>query len=155
VLGILVAHFLESANEKGCTFTDAHGNPTQVTKSNVPGANGAYLTGEGVKGDAVWSTRGRWCLLTSHTGNHLDDNCHSRSRWKSGYPTYWYARGYGLFAANPLGRSIFDSKAPAFNYTLEKDQSTTFRYRVILLPRAATSGGMNRDADAFDADYRQ
>ena len=64
VLGIRVAHFLESANEKGGTFTDAEGNPTNVTKSNVPGATGVYLTSEGVKGDAVWSTRGRWCLLT-------------------------------------------------------------------------------------------
>ena len=35
-----------------------------------------------------------------------------------GYPTYWHARGYGLFAANPLGRSIFDPKQPAFNYTI-------------------------------------
>jgi hypothetical protein len=23
------------------------------------------------------------------------------------YPTYWHARGYGLFAANPLGVNVF------------------------------------------------
>ena len=36
LLGIRVAHFLESANEKGGTFTDANGNPTQVSANNVP-----------------------------------------------------------------------------------------------------------------------
>ena len=38
LLGIRVAHFLESANEKGGTFTDANGNPTQVSANNFPGA---------------------------------------------------------------------------------------------------------------------
>jgi hypothetical protein len=154
VLGIRVAHFLESPTEKGGTFTDANGNPTQVSKSNVPGATGVYLTSEGVKGDAVWSTRGRWCLLTGNTGDHVETIAILDHTGNPGYPTYWHARGYGLFAANPLGRSIFDHKAPAFNYALEKGQSTTFRYRVILLPRAATAAEMDRESDAFNAEYR-
>jgi hypothetical protein len=152
VLGIRVAHFLESADEKGGTFTDANGNPTNVAKSNVPGATGVYLTSEGVKGDAVWATRGRWCLLSGRTGDHVETIAILDRKGNPGYPTYWHARGYGLFAANPLGRSIFDPKAAAFNYTLEKGQSTTFRYRVILLPRAATAEEMNREADVFSAD---
>jgi hypothetical protein len=71
-----------------------------------------------------------------------------------GYPTYWHARGYGLFAANPLGRSIFDPKQPAFSYTLQKDQSATFRYRVILFSHAAGAEEMNREADTFAAEYK-
>ena len=70
------------------------------------------------------------------------------------YPTYWHARGYGLFAANPLGQHIFDPKAPALNYTVEKNQNVTFTYRILLLPRAPQPGEMNRDADAFAAEYR-
>lgn len=155
VLGIRVAHFLESANEKGGTFTDASGNPTNVTKSNVPGATGVYLTSEGVKGDAVWSTRGRWCLLTGHTGDHTETIAILDHKGNPGYPTYWHARGYGLFAANPLGQHIFDPKAPELDYTLEKGKSATFKYRVILLPHAATSAEMNREADAFEAAYQK
>jgi hypothetical protein len=154
VLGIRVAHFLESADEKGGTFTDANGNPTQVSKSNVPGATGVYLTSAGVKGDAVWSTRGRWCILTGSKDGHTETIAILDNPKNPGYPTYWHARGYGLFAANPLGRSIFDPKSAAFNYTLEKGASTTFRYRVILLPHASTAADMNREADAFAADYR-
>ena len=155
VLGIRVAHFLESANEKGGTFTDAEGNPTNVTKSNVPGATGVYLTSEGVKGDAVWSTRGRWCLLTGTTGEHTETIAILDHKGNPGYPTYWHARGYGLFAANPLGQHIFDPKAPQLDYTLEKGKSATFKYRVILLPHAATAEEMNHEADAFEAAYQK
>jgi hypothetical protein len=154
VLGIRVAHFLESADEKGGTFTDANGNATQVQKSNVPGATGVYRTSEGIKGDAVWSTRGRWCTLTGSTDGHTETIAILDHPKNPGYPTYWHARGYGLFAANPLGRSIFDPKSPAFNYTLDKDQRATFRYRVLLLPHAATEEQINNEADRFAADYR-
>jgi hypothetical protein len=66
-----------------------------------------------------------------------------------GYPTYWHARDYGLFAANPLGRDNFDPKQPAFNYTLKKGQTATFRYRVAFYPRAATAAELNREAGSF------
>ena len=154
LLGIRVAHFLEAADEKGGTFTDASGNPTKVATSNVPGATGVYLTSEGKKGDAVWGTRGRWCSLTGSENGHTEAIVIFDHPKNPGYPTYWHARGYGLFAANPLGRSIFDPKLSAFNYTLEKGQKVTFRYRISLLPHAATAADMNREADRFDADYQ-
>lgn len=153
VLGIRVARWLESLNEKGGTFTDANGVATKVEGQSGAGATGEYLTSEGKRGDAVWGTRGRWCLLTGHTGNNtvtvaiLD---HARN---PGYPTYWHARGYGLFAANPLGRKIFDPQAPAFDFTIEKDQTTVFRHRVLLYPQSVTSEEMNRQADMFNAEY--
>ena len=107
------------------------------------------------KGGAVWSTRGRWCILT---GNDPDKHFVTIGMIDNpknpGYPTYWHARGYGLFAANPLGRSIFDPKQPAFNYTIQKDQTATFRYRVILFSHTADAEEMNREADTFAADYK-
>jgi hypothetical protein len=82
-------------------------------------ATGVYLTSEGVKGPAVWATRGRWCTLTGHTmAATLFRIAIIDHPGNPGYPTYWHARGYGLFAANPLGRSIFDPRQPPFNYTL-------------------------------------
>ena len=155
LLGIRVAHFLESANEKGGTFTDASGRPTQVQASNVPGATGVYLTSEGKQGDAVWSTRGRWCILTGTNSDHktvsiaiLDNPANPN------YPTYWHARGYGLFAANPLGQHIFDSKAAPLNFTLDQGKSVTFRYSVILQSGAPTPSQMNHAADTFAAEYK-
>ena len=154
VLGIRVAGWLESPDEKGGVFLDASGRPTKVAAADTTGATGVYLTSEGVKGGAVWSTRGRWCSLTGHDPDHhtvalaiLDHPLNP------GYPTYWHARGYGLFAANPLGRSIFDPKQPPFNYTLEKGQTATFRYRVLLISHEATPESLNHEADQFAAEY--
>jgi len=135
-------------------FTDASGRPTQVAAADTTGAMGVYLTSEGVKGDAAWGTRGRWCALTGHTGDHTVTIGIFDHPQNPGFPTYWHARGYGLFAANPLGRSVFDPKQPAFNFTLEKDQTTTFRYRVVLYSRDEGVDELNGEADAFAAKYK-
>jgi hypothetical protein len=152
VLGMRVAHWLESADEKGGIFMDANGKPTKVDAADTAGATGVYLTSEGVKGGAVWATRGRWCTLTGTNpeGHAVTIAIIDQSK-NPGYPTYWHARGYGLFAANPLGRSIFDPKQPAFNYTIEKGNTATFRYRVILFSQTVDAAKMNQEADIFDS----
>jgi len=154
VLGMRVARWLESPNEKGGEFTDASGKTTKVAAADSSAATGVYLTSEGVKGDAAWGTRGRWCSLTGNTGGHavtigIFDHPHN-----PGYPTYWHARGYGLFAANPLGRSVFDPKQPALNFTIEKGQRATFRYRVVLYSQETGAAELNREADSFTAEYK-
>jgi len=158
LLGLRVARWLESPEEKGGVFMDASGNPTQVaaapTDAGSNPATGEYLTSEGVAGGAAWGTRGRWCALTGHTGSYLVDIAIIDHPANPGYSTYWHARGYGLFAANPLGRSIFDPKQPPFNFTLEKDQSATFRYRIVLNSHAANPEELNKEADAFAAEYK-
>jgi hypothetical protein len=153
LLGLRVARFLESAGEKGGTFTDANGRPTEVPASNLPGASGVYLTSEGKQGDQAWGTRGRWCALTGSREGQVITVAIFDHPGNPNYPTYWHARGYGLFAANPLGQHIFDPKAPQLDYTVEKNQNVTFTYRILLLPRAPLAGEMNRDADAFAAEY--
>ena len=47
-----------------------------------------------------------------------------------GYPTYWHARGYGLFAANPLGQKALSNGKDVLNFALDAGQSVTFRHRV-------------------------
>lgn len=153
LLGLRVARWLESPDVKGGTFTDANGNATKVAAASIlPGVappTGEYLTSKGIKGIAVWSTRGRWCSLTGHENGHTDTIAIFDHPGNPDYPTYWHARGYGLFAANPLARSIFDPKQPPLDYTLEKGQSATFRYRVVIYPRSVTPTELNREADAF------
>jgi hypothetical protein len=56
----------------------------------------------------------------------------------TGYPTYWHARGYGLFAANPLGQEVFSNGKEKLNFTLEPKQSVTFRYRLLILSGPTT-----------------
>jgi hypothetical protein len=155
LLGMRVAHWLESPTERGGVFMDANGRPTKVAAADTSGATGVYLTSEGVKGDPAWGTRGRWCTLTGHTDNHTITIAIFDHPQNPGFPTYWHARGYGLFAANPLGRSIFDPKQPVFNFTIEKDQTAIFRYRVVLYSRDVGPGELNREADSFADEYKQ
>jgi hypothetical protein len=155
LLGMRVAHWLESPTEKGGVFMDASGRPTKVAAADTSGATGVYLTSEGVKGDAAWGTRGRWCSLSGHNEDHAVTIAIFDHPQNPGFPTYWHARGYGLFAANPLGRSIFDPKQPAFNFTIEKNQTATFRYRVVLYSRDVKPDELNHEADSFAAEYKQ
>jgi len=154
LLGLRVASWLESPTAKGGEFRDASGAVTKVKDAASPGASGVYLTSEGAKGDAAWGTRGAWCSLTGHTGDHVVTIAIFDHPGNPGYPTYWHARGYGLFAANPLGRDNFDPKQPPFNYTLDKGRTAVFRYRVVIYPRAAMPDELNREAAAFAAAYR-
>jgi hypothetical protein len=154
LLGMRAAHFLESPEEKGGVFMDANGRPTQVAATDTAGATGVYLTSAGVQGPAVWGTRGRWCTLTGHTGGHTVTIAMIDHPGNPGYPTYWHARGYGLFAANPLGRSIFDPKQPPFNFTIDKGGTATFRYRVVLYSHEAGAAEIDREANAFAAEYK-
>lgn len=156
LFGLRVASWLELPDEKGGVFMDASGHATKVDAAPA-GANtatGVYLTSEGVKGGVAWGTRGRWCALTGHTGDHTVTIAILDQPKNPGYPTYWHARGYGLYAANPLGGSIFDPKQPALNLTLEKGQSATFRYRVVLDSYAANSDELNKEAGAFAAESK-
>jgi len=64
-----------------------------------------------------------------------------------GFPTYWHARGYGLFGANPLGAKVFSNGKTELNFKLAPGQSTTFRHRVVILSGTATP-------DQIEAYYR-
>ena len=153
LLGIRVARWLESPDEKGGTFADTSGRQTTVPNVAMPGATGVYLTSEGKRGDQAWGTRGRWCTLTGSNGNDTVTIAILDHPGNPNYPTYWHARGYGLFAANPLGQHIFDPKTSVLDYTLEKGQTATFRYRVLLIAGTPTTGDMDKEADNFAMEY--
>jgi hypothetical protein len=105
-------------------------------------------------GDAAWGTRGTWCWLTGTTGDSKTETIAVLDHTGNpGYPTYWHARGYGLFAVNPLGAHSFDAKTPAMNFTIEKGGSAMFKYRVLILSGAVTAEEMNHEATSFDAEY--
>jgi hypothetical protein len=66
-----------------------------------------------------------------------------------GYPTYWHARGYGLFAANPLGQAALSNGKETLNLTLQPKASTTFRHRLLVLPGPLSKERAEREAKAF------
>jgi hypothetical protein len=148
MLGLRVRRELEQPSTDAVTYTDASGRPTTVKAMDTNGVTGLYRSSEGKTGDAVWSTRGRWTTLTGKVNQEDITLVMLDNPLNVGFPTYWHARGYGLFAANPLGQAAFSKGAETLNFTLQPKQSTTFRYRLAILDSAATP-------DQVEAQYRQ
>jgi hypothetical protein len=72
-----------------------------------------------------------------------------------GYPTYWHARGYGLFAANPLGWRDFTRGEKVFDFTIPAKKSAKFRYRIIINSGSFLSGAeINLLSDEFRKKYK-
>ena len=147
MFGMRVARGLEQPADKPEVFTDASGKATAVPVLDNTGVTGKYVSSEGKEGDAVWGTRGKWTMLGGTVEGEPVTIAILDHPSNPGYPTHWHARGYGLFAANPLGDEVFKEKP--FNLTLEPGKSVTFRYRVLILGGPSTPDRIERESQAF------
>jgi Methane oxygenase PmoA len=151
MLGLRVARSLEQPSTEPLVFEDMAGRKTEVPVMDNAGVTGEYQSSEGKKGDAVWSTRGRWTMLTGSIGEEALTIAMIDHPKNPGFPTYWHARGYGLFAANPLGQKIFSNGRETMNFTLEPGASATFRYRIVVLEGKAPADRVEREFADFAA----
>lgn len=95
-------------------------------------AKGDYLSSEGGTGKGVWGTRAKWMKLHGELEGAKVEIVIMDHPDNVGYPTYWHARDYGLFSANPLGQAVFSKKKESLNFALIKGESVTFRYRMLI-----------------------
>jgi hypothetical protein len=147
-LGMRVTRALEQPADKTEVFTDASGKATAVPVLDNTGVTGKYVSSEGKEGDAVWSTRGKWTMLGGTVDGEPVTLAILDNPSNPGYPTHWHARGYGLFAANPLGDKQFN-EPKEFNFTLEPGKSVTFKYRILILGGPSTPDRIEREYKAF------
>jgi hypothetical protein len=112
---------------------------------------GLYVSSAGKKGDAVWGTRGPWTLLGGRIASEPITLAILDHPANPGYPTHWHARGYGLFAANPLGQKTLEDGNVEITLRLERGQSATFSYRVLILSAAPDPQRIERESQAFAA----
>ncbi len=142
LLGIRVRRELEHPSNEPLAFTDASGQPTRIKVLDNTGVSGLYLSSEGKTGDDVWGTRGRWTMLTGNVDKELVTLAVLDHPENPGFPTFWHARGYGLFAANPLGQAVFSNGKQKLELTIEPSKSVVFKYRVLILSEIATAEQM-------------
>src|SRR6267142_5591263 len=145
MLGMRVARQLEQPSNEPQVYTDIAGRATSVPVMDNTGVTGEYTSSEGKKGDAVWGTRGRWTMLTGTISGEPVTVAMIDHPKNPGFPTYWHARGYGLFAANPLGQKVFSEGRETMNFTIEPRASATFRYRVIVLDGPVSADRLDRE----------
>jgi len=151
MLGLRVTHELELPSKEEREFTDNKGNITKVKANNDSLASGNYITSEGKQSEAAWGTRAPWCMMYGKKGNDTISIAIIDHPDNVGYPTYWHARGYGLFAANPLGQKVFSNGKEQLNFKLVKGQSIIFRYRIVINSgrQRLTNDEVNKLADEF------
>ncbi|HEX3357772.1 MAG TPA: PmoA family protein, partial [Tepidisphaeraceae bacterium] len=138
MLGLRVRKELEQPTKDSVVHTDAAGKPTTQKSVDNTGVSGQYRSSEGKVGDAVWGTRGRWCALAGKVQDESITVLMLDHPQNVGFPTYWHARGYGLFAANPLGEAELSGGKERLDFALQPKQSTTFRYRLVILDGTAS-----------------
>jgi hypothetical protein len=138
MLGLRVRKELEQPTQESVPHVGADGKPTTQKSIDNTGVSGQYRTSEGKTGDAAWGTRGRWTMLSGKVGDEPITVAILDHPNNVGFPTYWHARGYGLFAANPLGQAELSGNKERLNYSLQPNQSTTFKYRLIILDQPTT-----------------
>lgn len=150
MFGIRVARQLELPSKQAVTLTDAQGNPATEKKLSNEGVTGNYRSSEGVTGEEVWSTRAKWMNLYGNFDDEKVSLVICDHPENISYPTYWHARGYGLFAANPLGAKDFTKEKEELNFTLRPGKSLTFKYRILI-----NSGSHLTDSevDGYAADF--
>lgn len=149
MFAIRLARQLEHPSNKAEMFTDANGVATKVASLNNEGVSGSYRNKEGVEGDAVWGKRSAWTNLRGKIGNEDISVAILDHPKNVGYPAYWHARGYGLFAINPMGDKEYSSGRETRNQKLKKGDSITLRYRMVVASHHLSDQEMNTLAADF------
>ena len=133
LLGLRVARELELPVQGKDKFTTADGGITpEAIPNDISKVTGDYRNSESLIGEAVWGKKATWvCLDGMKDGKEISIAIIDHPK-NVEYPSYWHARGYGLFAVNPLGKSVFTEGKAALDLKLPKGQSVTFRYRIVI-----------------------
>lgn len=101
----------------------------------VPGS-GHLLNANGDRDPAVWGKRAAWCDYYAPRDGKIHGVALFDHPQNLRHPTWWMARDYGLFAANPFGQHEFepDQQHPPGkgDHAIPAGGSLTLRYRILL-----------------------
>jgi hypothetical protein len=149
MLAIRVSRALEQPSKEAGSFVDAHGQVTKVPAMDNSQVTGLYVNRENIQGDSVWGKRSEWTYLKGKEGGKDVAIVIIDHPSNPGFPTYWHARGYGLFAANPLGQKVFSKGKEELDLKLKAGGKTSFKYRIVIHEGPIT----HKDVDALMKDF--
>ena len=136
MLAIRVSDYLRESDPE---ISPQPGQP--LPKESLPGT-GRYFSSNGdITAKNVWGKRARWVALQGVRQGKVVGVAILNHPASINYPTYWHARNYGLFSANPLGQGDFQRQQPRkyrknkimpLRLTLEQGETVHFRFLVIV-----------------------
>jgi hypothetical protein len=105
--------------------------PHKYEKRDLPG-NGHLVTSTGHRDAAAWGKRADWCdYFAPHEGKVYGVAIFDHPQ-NFRHPTWWMARDYGLFGANPFGQHDYEGlkdQPHIGDYTIPAGGTLTLRYR--------------------------
>lgn len=94
-------------------------------------AQGRALNSEGLRDGECWGKRAAWVDYSGPVGDAILGVAIFDHPDNPRHPTWWHARDYGLFAANPFGVHDFEKKpAGTGDLVVPPGESLVLRYRV-------------------------
>ena len=101
---------------------------------NQPG-RGHLVNSRGQTDGDVWGKRAEWADYHGPVNGRTAGIAIMDAPTNPRHPTWWHARDYGLFAANPFGLHDFEKREKgAGELKIPAGGSLTFRYRVLIHP---------------------
>ncbi len=148
LFAIHLATELEQSHQVPIKITSASG----VLSDETSGLRftGKYLNSEGVTGDSIWGTIGKWAAVTGKVGKEDLTVAVLDSPRNLGFPSYMMVRGYGLLAVNPFGRRQFQADKDERKYTLAAKRSITFWHRLLILSQKATKESVEKEFQQYN-----
>jgi Family of unknown function (DUF6807) len=103
---------------------------------DAEGGSGTITNADGLVGEKeAWGKPSNWCDYSGTVGDEKVGVTIFDHPENPRHPVRWHVRGYGLFAANPFGVSVFTGdKSVNGSQTVPAGKSLRFRYRVIVHP---------------------
>ena len=100
------------------------------------GGNGTITNADGLVGEKqLWGKPSIWCDFSGVIGDEKVGVTIFDHPSNPSHPVRWHARGYGLFAVNPFGLSVFTGeKAQNGAIIVQPNMALHFRYRVVVHP---------------------
>ncbi len=144
--------FLLTAQKEKVTFRDTKEGmmALRLASSLREDNSGRYLNAAGQETEAgVWGKRSPWVALRGTIDGEGITVALINHPESAGYTTYWHARGYGLFSANPFGRKDFEKGSASLNFSLEPGRSANFRYRILVHSGKLTLQEMESQFQAY------
>jgi hypothetical protein len=96
------------------------------------GQGGTVVSSDGLQNSDAWGKPAAWVDYYGPVRDKTVGIAILNHPSSFGFPTRWHVRTYGLFAANPFGVHHFTGGEPTDGVRLEKGETLTLKYRVLL-----------------------
>jgi len=134
------------ATDEAVTFEDTKEGMFAIRVVNWLNEKGTgeYLNAEGDKKEkGVWGKQSSWVRLEGQKDDKTIGIAIYHHPESVNYPTYWHARGYGCFAANPIGRYDFQKGRGEDNpvkrsLTIKPGETALFKFRMTIYEGEST-----------------